>query len=284
MKFNNVSFPHPVLGLGDSITGKIDLGSPEIDSLQDEYEIKINLNHDNFDLKKLVDENKAEYFCEVTCTNTIYRQLFLSGSNKIGFKIPKKEVKGSIEFICILVAKENITGYVNTEAHEDYNGYSFDLEKGDVLAYFGEFSFNADIRYEKLKAVSSFMEIVESEESTYTNIDLKRDKIQIQLPSEIYNMYRSDIISQEEKFAPIFHSSLVLNTLLTALYNFDEHKNYLWAKALEYRLKNDKQLKDLNFEEKENVPEIAQKLLGDPFKRLLVGINIIVESSNLNDE
>lgn len=284
MKFNDVTFPHPVLGLGDSISGNIDLGSPEINSLQDVYEVKINLNHNNDDLQKMLDNSKAEYLYEVTCTNTLYRKLFLSTKNKIEFEIPKKDVKGRVEFICLLVAKENVVEYTNVEAHKDYTGYSFDLDKGDVLAYFGEFSFNADIKYEKLKAVSSFMEIVESEDLTYTNIDLKKSKIEIQLPSETFNIYRSDAISQEEKFAPVFHSSIVLNALLTALYNFEEHKDYLWATVIDYRLKNDNQFKNINLDEKENIPEIAQRLLGNPFKRLLEGMNTIVEYSNSNEE
>lgn len=284
MKFNDVTFPHPVLGLGDSISGSIELVSPEINSLQDVYGIKINLKHDNADIKKLLEEHKAEYLCEVTCTNTLYREIFLSSKRKIEFEILKKQVKGRVEFICLLITKEKIPGYSNIEAHPDYNGYFFDLDEGDILAYFGEFSFNADIKYEKLKAVSSFMEIVENEDLTYPYTDLKKNKIEIQLPSETYNIYRSDIISQEEKFVPIFHSSIVLNALLTALYNFDEHKEYLWAKVIDYRLKNETQLKDINFDEKENIPDIAQKLLGNPFKRLLNGLNVIVESSSSNEE
>lgn len=284
MKFNDVTFPHPVLGLGDAISGIIELGTPEINSLQDVYEVKVSYKYDNTDLKNLLNDNKAEFLCEVTCSNTLYRELFLSNKGKIEFEIPKKEVKGRVEFTCLLVTKETIVKYSNAEAHLDYSGYTFDLDKGDVLAYFGEFSFNADIKYEKLKAVSSFMEIVENEDLKYTYVDLKKNKIEIQLPSETYNIYRSDIISQEEKFAPVFHSSIVLNALLTALYNFEEHKDYLWAQAIDYRLKNEKQLKDINFDEKENIPEIAQMLLGNPFQRLLEGLNIIVESSNPNEE
>lgn len=81
------------------------------------------------------------------------------------------------------------------------------------------------------------MEVVENESITYTNIDLKKPKIEVQLPSNEYNYYKSDAISHEVKFAPLFHSSIVLNALLIALYNFEEHKHFLWAKALDYRLK-----------------------------------------------
>lgn len=280
MKFNDVTFPHPVLGLGDAILGSIELGTPEIKSLQDSYEIKVKLKYENPDLKQLIVDEKAEFLCEVTCSNTLYRELFKSDKGKIEFQIPKKDVKGRVEFICLLVTKENLIEYSNSDAHLDYNGYTFDLDQGDVLAYFGEFSFNADIKYEKLKAVSSFMEIVENEDLKYTYVDLEKHKIEIQLPTETYNIYRSDIISQEAKFSPVFHSSVVLNALLIALYNFEEYKKFRWAEVIEYRLNNDKELKDKNFDDKENIPEIAQILLGNPFKRLLEGLIVIVESQN----
>lgn len=284
MRFNDISFPHPVLGIGDAINSNIELVATEIKSSADVYEISIKLKQDNVDLVNLLAIGKAEYLCEVTCTNTLFRKSITSDSNEIEFLVSKKAVKGRVEFLCLLVAKENIKEYSNSESHSDYNGYSFDLGVGDILAYFGEFSFNADIIYEKLKAVSSFMEIVENSDLTYTNIDLKKSKIQVELSSEAYKLIQSDSISREPKFSPVFHSSIVLNALLTALYNFEEHRDYLWAQVIDYRLKNDRQLKNISIEEKENIPEIAQRLLGNPFNRLLEGLNEIVESANLYEE
>lgn len=283
MNFNNISFPHPVLGAGNDILSeikRINKDDIEISPNDVSYGIKIKYSFDDEDLKQLVKERKVEFICEVTCTNTLYRKITRSEKPKIELEIPRKQVKGKVEFVCLLVAKREIESYSNSNFHTDYNGFSFDIDKGEVLAYFGDFSFNADIRYEKLKAVSSFMEIVPNEELIYTYIDLKKNKIEIQLPLDTYNLFQSDFISQEVKFSPIFHSSIVLNALLTALYNFEEHKDYLWARVIDYRLKNEKQFKDVNFDEVENILEIAQMLLGNPFKRLMEGLNVIVESEN----
>lgn len=283
MNFNNISFPHPVLGVANEVSSEIKMIDTEdvsINPNNHNYEVKVKYTFDDEVLKQMVEDGKAEFICEATCSNTLYREIIRSEKPKIAFEIPRKQVKGRVEFVCLLVAKENIESYSNANFHSDYNGFSFEIEQGEVLAYFGDFSFNADIKYEKLKAVSSFMEIVPNEELTYTHVDLKKNKIEIQLPMETYKLYQSDFISQEVKFAPVFHSSIVLNALLTALYNFEEHKDYLWAKVIDYRLKNEKQFKELNFDEKENIPEIAQMLLGNPFKRLLEGLNVIVESEN----
>jgi hypothetical protein len=280
MNINNIAFPHPVLGIGDSINSSIELPPPEINSGTDSYEVTVSFTHDNLDLLNLVDSGKAEYFCEATCSNTVYRKIFTSKESEITFTIPKKYVKSKVEFTCLLVATEAISNYSNTEAHPDYTGYTFDIDKGDILAYFGEFSFNADIRYEKLKAVSSFMEIVENEGEEFTTIDLKRSKIRVELPSESYQIYLNDSISQEERFAPIFHSSIVLNALLVALFNFDdEHKEYTWAQVIEYRLKNEPQFSSLSVDDRVNIPEIAQRLLGNPFQRLIKGLNSFENST-----
>jgi hypothetical protein len=125
------------------------------------------------------------------------------------------------------------------------------------------------------------MEIVENEGETFTTIDMKNSKIRVELPSESYKIYLNDSISQEERFAPIFHSSVVLNALLVALYNFEEHKEFTWSQAIDYRLQNEQQFKALPISEKENIPEIAQRLLGNPFERLIKGLN---NFENLTEE
>ena len=285
MKFNDVSFPHPVLGIGDSIKGKFKF-NPDITSTTDTYTISIFCEHDNNDLISLIKSNQAEFYCEVYCSNTLYRKTVTSGSNQIKFEIPKKNVKGKVSFTCALIAKSPIQNYQNKMAHPDYDGYSFDIDHGDVLAFFGEFNFNADINYEKLKAVSSFMEVVENRDETavYTNIDLNKSKIEVQLPTEDYNLFAKDSISKEPKFAPIFHSSIVFNALLIALYNFESYKHLLWAKVIDYRLENEKLFENISIEDKVNIPEIAQRLLGNPFRRVISKLQDIFESSNQNTE
>lgn len=288
MNFNSASFPHPILSVNnDDVKGKVALDpDPSITSNVDDYSVIVNCEHDNAELAALVNSGQAEYFCEATCSNTLYREIVTGITNELKMEIPKKKVKGKVTFTCALVAKLPITNYQNSKSHSDYNGYSFDIEKGDVLAFFGEFNFNADINYEKLKAVSSFMEVVENkdEKAIYTNIDLNKSKIEVQLPSEDYKMFAADSISKEQKFAPVFHSSIVLNSLIIALYNFDSHKETLWAKVIDYRLKHEKQFENISIDEKENIPEIAQRLLGNPFRRLISELQVIIESPYQSEE
>lgn len=287
MKFNDVTFPHPVLGVGDAIMSKSGLNpAPNIISSDEVYSVTVTCDHDNEVLAALVDDGQAEFICEATCSSTLYREVFRGSFKEFNFQISKKQVRGAVYFTCLLVAKNPINEYQNIKTHPDYNGFSFDIDAGDVLAFFGEFNFNADINYQKLKAISSFMEVKENKDdkAIFTNIDLNKSKIEVQLPSEDYILFANDSISKEQNFAPIFHASIVLNALLIALYNFDSHHGMVWARVIEYRLKTEEQFENLSLEEKENIPEIAQRLLGNPFRRLINELQAIIETPNPNEE
>lgn len=283
MQFNDIAFPHAVLGINNSIDGIAFLNpDPEITPDDENYKITVNLSHDNEDLARLVTNEKAEYFCEVNCSATLFRNIYINRTSRIYFEIPKKHVKGRVDFSCVLVANQYLTNYQNSKAHDDYSGFRFDIDAGDILAYFGSFSFEADINYQKLKAVASFMEVVENKDpnAIYTHIDLSKNKIEIQLPSKEYQTFASSSISKELKFASIFHSSIVLNALLTALHSIENYNEKLWTKVIKYRLANEPQFKGASIDDVENIPEIAQKLLGNPFNRLMSGLNTIIESTD----
>jgi len=267
MNYNDITFPHPVLRKNDdSINSNIDF-SPEILEREDDYLIQINFNIDNQDILELIEQNKAEYSIEVICSDTLYRRVYISRESFLEFNIPKTDVKGKVSAECLVVAKEDISNYENEDAHPDYKDFVINIMKGDVLAYFGGFSFIAHIDYKKLKAVASFMEVIEgNKETVYVNLD--SEKILIELPKEDYKLFKQDAISKETRYVPVIHSSIVLNALLIAMYNMDEFSERLWAKALKYRLENEDEFKTIPFD-KDNIPDIAQRLLGQPFTRLI---------------
>jgi len=276
MKFSDISFPHPVLGISDTVAGTIDFND-EILSDKDFYRIKFELLQDNPEINRLLQEDKVEYFCEVTCTNTLYREVFTSSENSVSFEIPKKHVKGKVEFTCLLISKTSIPNYVNTDAHSDYDGFNFEIDKGDVLAVFGKFTFNADIKYERLKAVSQILVVKPTKDFDVVNVNLEEPKITVEIPEEDYENFASNY-SDDEKYIPVFHSSIVLNTLLVALYNIKKYKGKFWAEAIMYRIENEKEtFESLSIDEPVNIPEIAQRLLGNPLSRLLTGIDNLEE-------
>jgi hypothetical protein len=147
----------------------------------------------------------------------------------------------------------------------------------------GESFFIAGIAWQKLTAVSSFMEIIsgENEEGDF-NIILDTSKIQVQLSKKDFQRYREPVIGSTAEYASTFHSSIVLSTLIHALYQLaDPSKSDLielpWAKIIQFRLQTDEKLRGLALNA-DNILKIAQLLLGMPMERLLTDLHNKVTS------
>ncbi len=287
MNYNNIKFPYPVLKKNDnSILSYIDFSNEDIEITPsyDLFNFKINLSKiDNDDILKLIETGKTEYCVEVNCSSTLFRKVHTSRENIIEFSIPKLSLRGKVEGDCLIIARENIPDYNNSQAHEDYQGFYFNIKRGNILAYYGSFNFIADINYKKLKAVASIMEITEGDVE-YLNVDLDNNKITLQLPKQDFKIYAQPLISKYPDLSPIFHSSIVYGALLTALYNFENYTDKLWAQAILYRMKEEEELKkflgnDEKFDKAE-VPDIAQILLGNPVRRLLNHLDKEIETTD----
>lgn len=247
-----------------------------------EYRFGITLDQRNKDISELVVKGLAEYACEVTCKDTFYRRCFHSGSPRFDIEINRKDVCGHIDFQCYIAAKVNISGYTNEEFNDDYRGFSFDLEVGDLLAVFPQAWWNTEIKFDKLFAAGSFMQIVEAAEGieqTWFNLDDQR--ILIEMPHDLFEQYQRI----GNSFPEVIHSSLVHNALVYALSNLCEYheKGKLWADSLMARME-DPQLQQFDLSDMAQIYKVADIMLQDPYKRLLDSLEKITESQSEEEE
>lgn len=270
MKYNNnVSLPYPVLGISDDI---VPLLKDDCISMADpvktayDYIFSVELKQENSTISKLIADGKAEYACEVTCKDTYLRLCKHSPSSKFEIKLSRRDVKGRINFNCFVAAKRPIPGYTNKDFNEDYKGFTFDLEIGDLLVVFPLAYYNTEVKYDKLFAAGSFMQIEEAADGV-DNVwfDLSKSKIMIEMPHDLYEQY----IRIGNRFPEIIHSSLVHNALVYALENLSEYsdKGLLWADSLTCRLE-EPELRDYDLSAMDQVFKVADVLLKDPYKRL----------------
>ncbi len=282
MKFKNLLLPHPVLGQEDDINGICDVRNVEIKTDEKEYSILFEIDHDNGTIIDMVKFDKAIYCCEVKCSATYYRELFISKTTTFSFNISRGELKNRVEFEVFCATTAELKAYNNVASHPDYADFNFQLDKGDIIALFGEFNFNADIQYQKLKAASSFMQIIPNESNKeYTEYVLDDSKIQIKLPKAVYEKYKQDSIGKRKEFSEIIHASFVQNALIIALYNFEDQlaRKVLWAESIRYRLLNEQDINNgSDIIDPVNIPTIVQKLLGNPNQRLVDRLEILTET------
>lgn len=273
MRINDVSFPYPVLRMGnddirpllkdDCIVMSTPVKYPNY------YEFSIKLNQENEYITSLIQEGLAEYACEVECRETFMRKCYYSSTPEFTIKVDRKSVFGRINFSCFIATKVPIKDYINPQFNEDYIGHSFDLETGDLLAIFPAAYYNTEVKYDKLYAAGSFMQITEGRPTSERPFfDLSGDKINIELPPAMFEQYRTFANS---RFIESIHASLVYNALVFAIQEMlknELHEGKIWYDSIDQRIKSDANLKlDYN-SSLYDIYEVADVLLGNPYKRL----------------
>jgi hypothetical protein len=287
MKYNNLSLPYPVLGINDDIYPLLQedcVSMEEPIKTPTEYVFTVTLKQENKDIARLIESGKAEYACEVSCKDTFLRRCIHSSKERIEIRLLRTEVNGRINFSCYVAAKENIHNYSNADFNEDYYGFKFDLEKGDMLVVFPLAFYNTNIKFDKLYAAGSFMQIVEAEDGvnkTWFNLD--EERILIEMPHEMFEKYQRI----GNVFPEVIHSSLVHNALVYALCNLEEYidKGKLWADSIVQRMQSP-EFKDYDIHSLSSdmsmVYRLADTFLQDPYKRLLDSLEQI--DNNLKEE
>ncbi|HLF64580.1 MAG TPA: hypothetical protein VI603_12540 [Saprospiraceae bacterium] len=271
MLYNNREYPHPVLGIEDSVSGKFAI---HVSVKASKQTIKIipvfELN--NSTLNRLIQEGNAVFGTHIYCRATMFRKLIRSEmpiSKEI--VIPAQELRNRVDLDFFICAVEDIPHYKNDLSHTDYNGYSFYIEKGEILAYGGKAEFNANKSPEELKSVSAFMNIDKYEKENgpvYNFYD--GDKITIRLPENDYLMYQH--IVNNPFIANILHSTIVLPALMEAidvvLSGTDEYLNNSWFQILQKIVEETKE---------ESLIGIAQKVLDNPINRAFKTVQTMIE-------
>ena len=267
MNLNNINLPYPVLGMSDDILPLPETPILEVNPNETfEHKFVITLETNNKYIDELIKKGCAVYACEIECRKTFYRTCFTSNQSSFEVRFPRKAVSGEIIITPTVVAKSQIYNYINPGFHEDYKGYFFNIEPGDLLCVFQQQLFSAEIEYDKLKAVSTFITILKTDKAV-SYIDLDKPKIHLYLPEELYRQYRTRISHQSEFNSPI-HASLALNALLYGILQYEQYSDKKWALTIKYRINSEPQFENLDLSIPSDAIKIAQLLLGDPYKRM----------------
>jgi hypothetical protein len=228
------------------------------------FDITLNLN--NPEIEKLISDGSAMYCCEIECQRTVFRDSVMSDSPNFALEIPRKSVAGEIELTTTVVVTQQILDYNNAGFHPDYSSYHFSLEPGDLLCFFGKNITFADAKFDKLKAVSTFMQILPTDKD-YSYVDLDKNKIYLYMPQSLYDTYKGPI-SHNQSFVPALHASIALNAIVYGILNYEQYKDKLWAETIHFRVSSEPEFENMDLSRPSDAIPIAQILLGDPYRRM----------------
>jgi hypothetical protein len=277
MRAANKSYPFPVLGNEDDISG---LFKPKMKYTLEPDKIYIDCEFEltNPSIERLISDNQASYFVQVDCSNTFYRRTFTTNQSKMMIAVDSGELRDKVEVSFCVCATVDIRGYQPDGIHPDLVGEPAFVEKGDVLADGGTGAFMADKTFDPLKTpVTSFMKIKQSnQKDAPMSIDYGDDQIIIELSENDHK----DYVYARKYAVDTLHSSLVLPALIDALYviNMDdgEYEGAPWFS----RIKQICRERDIDMGD----PLIAaQRMLGKPVARGLAEIKVL-SSDTSEDE
>ena len=277
MKLTKYMFPYPVLGLEGAFKEGCKAESlMTFETEPEDFCFNIEFEINDPQILSLIQDGSAAFACEVDCVRTYYREVFKTDKNRFRIKIPRVSLVGQVIFFFSVVLLTSVDDYTNENFNDHfYSGYKFNLQKGHLLAYLGERTFNANIKYDELKAIGSIVEVKEDPHQTFTYYDFSSSKIRIFLPSaDFANFNRSN----NQSWADITHASIVQCGLISALHGFKSYNHTDWAQTLKLRVKTEPAL--ANFENLEEldaaqIPMLVNILLANPNNRMFETIDTL---------
>lgn len=182
----------------------------EVNNMLLEFDIKM----DNEYLNNMILAGDAEYVIHIECPNTSFRTTIHAISISVSEEIPVGRINGKIEITVLLVTKNDVQNFVNSNWNDDYKDLSFDLSKGSILAYKNIPSIDILKKYKEFNSTSSIFTIRKllTDVPKPMQIDLSNDQIIILLGPQEYKIYNSYHFN--EKFQPILNTMIFLPALV----------------------------------------------------------------------
>ena len=150
------SYPHPVLDDTDDVSTTFEVLNVSVVPTVEDVEVSFEVRMTDPDIGQLLKEGRAEYRFRWTCSATIdddtlgqTRTTPLADSTRHQGWIDQHRIRGPVSVSVMIVATEELLEYRLAAQHVDYQGASFRLRPGDVIADAGFFEFEPDDQVRK---------------------------------------------------------------------------------------------------------------------------------------
>lgn len=237
--------------------------------LEDAY---VEINNDN--IKRLMSEGYLGVGLIIECSTTVFRKMYEITIEPQTIKISIGDLRDRVEISCYIYAKKEIEKFQDDDFLEDYNGYSFKIDKNDIIAIDDGYTTVIDYDESIDKKVSSIFQIIRDKSADSMVIEKKAKKIVISLPNEEFTYY--DNLRRNDNFQNIFFSMIAIPALTYCLKEFQDairtgdydldsiEMEYNWFISVKKAYKNQFNI-ELNEEilKNANVSVVAQKLLNN---------------------
>lgn len=173
------------------------------------------------ELEQLIIKGLAEHVIHLECSTTAYREVLRSVSKHIDYEVPIGRINGTFEAVAFIILKKNISAFSSKDWIDEYEGTTFSLYAGSILAYQNLPGLDITKDYEEFTNAGSIFSIYKrlTDNDKPADISLDSSKIRIGLGSKDYDIY--SVYSNKSELQVLFHSMMILPALV---YVFEELK------------------------------------------------------------
>lgn len=246
---------------------------------------------ENQGIQKLINDGKAIFVAHIESALTSYRKIVKMQGEGAEFRIPAESIEGLISICPFIIATQDINGYVNEDFNPDYEGATFDLEKGNILAIGQEVQTRIEKENDDLANVPSIFAVTEIKDVDKKDIIINNtnNKINVQLPKDSFFEFK--LAMNNPNSMAVIHSMIIIPALMKCfddmkskpedLYIYEDRR---WFRALK------KALRKINVELTEDTIlsldsfTIAQKLMDNTTNRAILSINEIAHKGDVTDD
>jgi hypothetical protein len=207
--------------------------------------------------------------------------------------ISADKIEGVVNLCPFIIATKDIYGYTNDNFNEIYNGITFDLEKGNFIAFGKEIQARIEKESDNLSNVPSIFAVTEIKDESRKDIiiDNSGNKINIQLPSKTFDEFKLATLNPNSM--AMIHSMIIIPSLMKCFEDMrssslkDEYyvfEDKRWFRSIKKALLNYGITLDEDSIMGLDSFEIAQKLMDSTTNRAILGINNIAFKGDALDD
>jgi hypothetical protein len=279
MRLSARSYPHPVLGNRDDVPGAGFQAALEMSADKACIYIAADVTCSCQTLNALLKDGRAAYVLHVECSNTLFRRAYEFREPQHRISIGVDNLNDAVEVNVFVRATDRIGDYRVPEAHPDYAGTAFDIQRGDILAVGEGQVFYIESDFDSLSRIGSIMQINESPKDGDIPMEptFDGDKIVILLSKSDFADYK--VLKLHEGVRGPLTTTIVLPVLVEAIHILKEESDGMddtrrWVRALARRIES------LGLTGESQPLLLAQKLLELPVKRALSSSRMLAEASS----
>lgn len=270
---SSMNYPYPILR-ANPVDYRSSIFNVDIkkETRKDGFYLNVTYDVNNSEIKKLLNERVLAYAVQLQCISTWYRDLRISNSEEQEIFLPSELVHERVDLCPCIVAVEKIENFINSDFSEEFDGISYEINKGEVIAIGERQKFDAIYKNDIIKKGDPIVHFVKDDNSPVMFCEWEYDAIRIHLPKEQYKKY-NEIGMYESWKIPVLNAIYVVPVIVQGIYEIYQDVNnsgqetlaqYSWYKTLKLMIMNAAKNDDAEFKKMLNNPiKTSQRLMND---------------------